>query len=46
MSEGPKNLRTDQQQLASGKPINRSDLRQSVAALPGTTAASGLAARG
>ena len=42
MNDGPKNLRTDQQQLASGKPINRRDLLQGAAALLGTTTASGL----
>ena len=42
MNDGSKNLRTDQQQLASGKPINRRDLLQGAAALLGTTTASGL----
>ena len=31
MNDGPKNLRTDQQQLASGKPINRRHLLQGAA---------------
>jgi para-nitrobenzyl esterase len=42
MSNGSQSVRTDQQQLASEKPIKRRDLLQGAVALLGTTAASGL----
>ena len=42
MSDGRENLRTDQQQLALQKPMNRRGLLQSAAALLGTTAVSSL----
>ena len=42
MSDGSQSVRTDQQQLASGKPIKRRDLLQGAVALLGTAAASGL----